>query len=116
MKAILMMLLIILIPILPASSQLLTEQEIESAIGSKPSYTKAEVKALITGILDIVEEELETAQKEVVQKHEDKVQQIKDICNFQLTQVESDRDFWRIVSIVEFGACVIGGIAWAISK
>ena len=111
-----MMLLIILIPIHQASSDLLTKQEIESVIGLKHSYTKAEVVELVTGILDIVEEELETAQKEVVQKHEDKVQQIKNVCNFQITIVESERDFYKVMAWIETGLIIVGGIVWAVSK
>src|SRR4030042_2508948 len=116
MKAILMTLLILSPPILTASSELLTPQEIESAIGSKLSYTKAEVKALITGILEIVEEELATAQAEVVEKHEAKVQQIKDVCNFQLTLIESERDFYKVMAWIELGVCLVGVVTWALTK
>jgi hypothetical protein len=116
MKAILMTLLILLAPILPASSELLTPQEIESAIGSKLSYTKAEVKTLIAGILEIVEEELSTAQAEVVEKHEAKVQQLKDVCNFQITLIESERNFYKVMAWIELGVFLVGGVVWALTK
>ena len=71
------LLLMMFLLLLPASSQLLTQQEIESALGSKTSYSKMEVVTIIQDLLKIVEEEMATAQADVITKHEAEVSLLK---------------------------------------
>jgi len=61
----LLLLVILLIPALPISAQLLTRPEIESALGSKPSYSRAEVVELVYQYGVIFDEELIKAKAEL---------------------------------------------------
>jgi hypothetical protein len=96
-----MLILILSLMVLPLSAQLLTPQEIESALGSKTSYTKAEVVTIIQGLLQIVEDEVGIAQAEVEKIHQDKFKELKDTFQTQINDISFSKNLWEAIGIGE---------------
>ena len=107
-----LVMLLLLIPAPQGFSEPLTRQEIASELGSKPSYTKAEVVELLYQAGVIFDEELAQAKTDAEKVWNDKIKELKDAFALDVTEYKrreaaaiAERDTWRLAGV---GLCAAG--------
>ena len=113
-----LVMLLLLIPAPQGFSEPLTRQEIASELGSKTSFTKAEVVEILYGAGVIFDEELERAKAEAKALWEAKMKELTDAFALDLAEERqrtaaavAERDTWRLVGI-GLGAAGLTGVAF----